>query len=65
VLHADMTRLACAPAMCAVAAFYALLHVPRHEQPALWRQIGTWLRPGGVLVATTWPQGQEATLEDD
>jgi SAM-dependent methyltransferase len=65
-LHADMTQLDFAPASFdAVAAFYSLLHVPRHEQPDLLRHIATWLRPGGMLVATLWPHGAEATFADD
>lgn len=65
-LHADMTQLNFAPASFeAVAAFYSLLHVPRCEQPDLLRRIAAWLRPGGLLVATTWPQGGAATYAAD
>ena len=65
-LHADMTHLDFGPASFdAVAAFYSLLHVPHHEQPDLLRHIAAWLRPGGILVATLWPHGAEATFVDD
>ena len=65
-LHADMTQLDFAPASFdAVAAFYSLMHVPRHEQPNLLGKIAAWLRPGGVLVATLWPHAAEATFADD
>ena len=36
----------------AVAAFYAIIHLPRAEQPALLRRIHRWLRPGGRFLAT-------------
>jgi hypothetical protein len=35
-----------------IAAFYSIIHVPREDQPALLARIATWLRPGGMLVAT-------------
>lgn len=34
----------------AVTAFYSIIHLPREEQPALFRSIERWLRPGGYLV---------------
>jgi SAM-dependent methyltransferase len=65
-LHADMTQLDFAPtSFDAVAAFYSLMHVPRHEHLGLLRKITVWLRAGGVLVATLWPDGSEATFADD
>jgi SAM-dependent methyltransferase len=65
-LHADMTQLAFVPASFdAVVAFYSLMHVPRHEHPGLLRQIATWLRVGGVLLAALWPHGAEATFAED
>ena len=48
-----------------MAAFYSLLHVPRHELSGLLRKITAWLRAGGVLVATLWPDATEATFADD
>ena len=66
LLHADMTQLDLAPmSFDAVAAFYSFMHVPRHEQPELLRKIAAWLRAGGVLVATLWPDATEATFADD
>jgi len=65
-IHADMTRLEFAPASFdAVAAFYSLIHVPRHEHRALLRNAATWLRPGGLLVATLWPRAIEAEFAED
>ena len=65
-VHADMTRLELAPASFdAVAAFYSLIHVPRQEHARLLRNAATWLRPGGLLVATLWPRSIEAELAED
>jgi ubiquinone/menaquinone biosynthesis C-methylase UbiE len=35
-----------------VTAFYSLIHVPRQEHAGVLERIATWLRPGGVLIAT-------------
>ncbi|HEY7358877.1 MAG TPA: GNAT family N-acetyltransferase [Ktedonobacterales bacterium] len=52
-LHADMTALDFAPASFdAAVAFYSIIHVPRGEQPGLFRDIAGWLKPGGLFVAT-------------
>ena len=49
----DMTAIEFADAgVDAIVCLYALIHVPLAEQPGLLRNIGRWLRPGGVLVAT-------------
>lgn len=50
-VQADMTRLSVRPgSVDAVASFYAFGHVPAGEQAALLARIGSWLRPGGVLL---------------
>lgn len=36
----------------AIVCLYVLIHLPDREQEALIRHFRTWLRPGGVLVAT-------------
>jgi SAM-dependent methyltransferase len=36
----------------AVVCFYALIHLPLDEQPAILRNIARWLRPGGLFMAT-------------
>jgi ubiquinone/menaquinone biosynthesis C-methylase UbiE len=36
----------------AVVSFYALIHIPVDEQPALLGRIARWLKPDGWLVAT-------------
>ncbi len=51
-LQADMTALTFPPASFdAVVAFYSIIHVPRDEQPGLFRDIRGWLKPGGLFVA--------------
>ncbi|MFK4088327.1 class I SAM-dependent methyltransferase [Kribbella sp. NPDC020789] len=53
----------------AVLSFYALIHIPVDEQESLLRRIGTWLRPGGVFVATigaaAWTGVEESWLGGD
>lgn len=53
LVTADMTALTFpGETFAAVLAFYALIHVPLAEQPALLRSIHGWLQPRGVLMAT-------------
>ena len=53
----------------AILSFYALIHIPLDEQEALLQRIGTWLRPGGVFVATigatAWTGSEENWLGGD
>lgn len=52
-IKADMTDLDFAPGTFdAVVALHSIIHVPREEHPALLANIHTWLRPGGLLLAT-------------
>src|SRR5215469_16168286 len=37
----------------AVVSFFALIHVPLDDQRALLSRVASWLRPGGLFVATT------------
>jgi cyclopropane fatty-acyl-phospholipid synthase-like methyltransferase len=53
LIRADMGHLHFAPASFdAVVSFYAIFHLPREEQPALFARIRGWLRPGGYLLAS-------------
>ncbi len=36
----------------AVTAFYSITHIPRDEHSALLQKIRTWLKPGGLLLAS-------------
>ena len=52
-IQADLTTVDLSPAAFdAVAAFYSITHVPRDEHPALLQRIATWLKPGGLFVAS-------------
>jgi SAM-dependent methyltransferase len=52
-LQADVTTLDVAPASVdAVVAFYVLTHVPRDAHADLLGRIRSWLRPGGVFIAS-------------
>lgn len=63
---ADMTRAEFPPeSFDGVAAFYSFGHVPHDALPDLIRQIGTWLRPNGVLVATMASKANSGALELD
>jgi ubiquinone/menaquinone biosynthesis C-methylase UbiE len=51
-IQADMAALDFPPATFdAVVSFYAIIHVPREEQPALLANIHRWLKPGGAFLA--------------
>jgi SAM-dependent methyltransferase len=53
-LRADVTTVDFAPASFdAVICLYMLIHLPLEEQPPLLSRIASWLRPGGLFVATT------------
>lgn len=52
-LCADMTTMTFpAHAFAAVVSFYAVIHVPLAEQPALLSSVRRWLTPGGWFLAT-------------
>jgi SAM-dependent methyltransferase len=66
-VQADMARLSVRPSsLDAVASFYALGHLPAAEHAPLLARVGTWLRPGGVLVTsipiTSWEGVEEGWL---
>jgi 2-polyprenyl-3-methyl-5-hydroxy-6-metoxy-1,4-benzoquinol methylase len=48
----------------AVVSLYLLIHIPLDEQPALLDRIAGWLRPAGLLVATTGHQAWTGTEPD-
>jgi SAM-dependent methyltransferase len=66
-VHADACELEIAPSsLDAVVALYLFGHLPCDEQPELVRRTGTWLRNGGLLLAT-FGAGEAARegIEDD
>ena len=48
----------------AIVAFYAIIHVPVEEQPAIFQKIGRWLRPGGYLLAIVGSRAWTGTEDD-
>jgi SAM-dependent methyltransferase len=48
----------------AVVSFFALIHIPLAEQPPLLARAAAWLRPGGLLVATTGHSAWTGTEEN-
>ena len=63
---ADMTTFdAPAEGFDAVVAFYSITHVPRDTQPALFGRIRSWLRPGGVFIASLGVEDDPGGIEDD
>jgi SAM-dependent methyltransferase len=52
-LRGDLTTVEFAESsLDAVCAFYVLNHVPRDLLPGLFARVHTWLRPGGLFLAT-------------
>lgn len=65
-LHADMSTVEFPErAFDGVVAFYSIIHVPRDRQFELFRSILSWLRPGGLFVATFNRSGDEKYIEED
>jgi ubiquinone/menaquinone biosynthesis C-methylase UbiE len=65
-IHSDMIELDFPDgSFDGVAAFYSMIHVPRQEQAELLYKIGSWLRPGGLLVATMGAHSSEAYFSED
>ena len=65
-LHADLSTLERPPASFdAVVAFYSLTHVPRDEHAALFARIRSWLRPGGLFLASLGVEDDPGTIESD
>ena len=65
-LQADMTTLTFEPASFdAVVAFYSLTHVPRDEQAELLGRIRSWLRPGGLFLASMGADDEPGDVEPE
>ncbi|MHB8631295.1 MAG: class I SAM-dependent methyltransferase [Candidatus Limnocylindria bacterium] len=62
---ADMTALEFPDATVdAVVCLYAIIHLPLAEQPGFLRNVGRWLRPGGLLIATVGHRAWTGTERD-
>ena len=64
-IHADMATLELPEVFAAVVAFYSVTHLPRDEQPELFRRVRAWLEPGGVFVANVAARDTERWVEPD
>ena len=65
-VQADLTTLEWpAASLDAVVAFYSLTHVPRDEHAALFARIRSWLRPGGLFLASLGVEDDPGTIEAD
>lgn len=52
-VQADLAALDFDPnSFDAVTAYYSITHVPRDEHPVLFQRIRTWLKPGGLFLAS-------------
>ena len=66
LVHADMETVAIAAgSLGAVVACYSIIHVPRERHAALFAAIGSWLRPGGVLLASLHSHDEADDFEPD
>jgi SAM-dependent methyltransferase len=62
---ADMTELNFpAQSLAAIVSFYAIIHVPLEEQPALFAKLFEWLQPGGYLLVTVGSRAWTGTETD-
>jgi SAM-dependent methyltransferase len=48
----------------AVTAFYSIIHVPRRRHGALFARIASWLRPGGLLLASLGAGSSDDSVEE-
>jgi SAM-dependent methyltransferase len=65
-VQADLTSLELdAATFDAVVAFYSLTHVPRAEHAELFRRIRSWLRPGGLFLASLGVEDSPDEIEAD
>jgi SAM-dependent methyltransferase len=65
-IHGDMTRLTFPPGhFDAAIAFYSLTHLPHGELPGLLARIASWLRPGGLFIASMGAATNPGMVEAD
>lgn len=62
---ADMTEVNFpSESFAAIVSFYAVIHVPLDEQPALFAKLFDWLQPAGYLLATVGNRAWTGTEEN-
>ena len=63
-IKADMAQVTFASASFdGIAAIGSIIHVPRDEHPGLLHKMATWLRPGGILLATFGTRSMKVDFE--
>jgi SAM-dependent methyltransferase len=63
---ADMASVTFPPSnFDGVCAFYSLTHLPREELPPLLHKVTSWLKPGGLFVASMSSGEDPGGVEDD
>ena len=64
-LHSDITSVEFDHSTFdAAVAFFSLFHIPREDQPRLFRRIRDWLKPGGYLMCTLSLDSETGYTED-
>ena len=64
-IRADMAEVNFPPAsFSAVVSFYAVIHLPLEEQPALFARVRGWLQPGGYFLGTVGSRAWTGTEEN-
>lgn len=66
-VHCDISEFSFpAESFAAIVSFYAIIHMPIHEHPLLFRNVESWLQPSGYFLATVghneWTGEEEAYL---
>ncbi len=65
-VNADMMAVEFPPeSFDGVSAFFSLTHLPREEHAEMLQRIATWLRPGGVFVASMGDSGLDDLIENE
>lgn len=66
IVHADMASVGFPPnSFDGVCAFYSFTHLPPDELPPLLRKVATWLKPGGLFVASMSSGEDPGSVEED
>jgi cyclopropane fatty-acyl-phospholipid synthase-like methyltransferase len=66
LICADISDVEFRPASFdAVVALFVLFHLPRQEHAGVFRRVWSWLRPGGLFLATLTESAAEPYTEDD
>jgi SAM-dependent methyltransferase len=65
-LQTEMSQLDFPPgSFAAVTAFFSIIHLPRDEQPGMFRSIQDWLLPGGYLVVVMGAADSPGDIDPD